>query len=96
MERISPPGQAAALPEPSPHAELMVSFGPAPQWGTARTLVPADQAHHLVTTSGILGSLVTGIGGVVLTVRSATPALAYAELVLALAAAVLIAASSRG
>jgi hypothetical protein len=95
MERTSPPGHEAALAEPSQHAELMISLGPAPQWGTARGLVPADQAHHLVTTFGILGSLVTGIGGAVLTLHTTVAALAYAELALALVAAVLIAACSR-
>jgi len=97
MERTCPLGHEPALAEPSQHAELMISLGPAMQWGTARGLVPADQAHHLVTTSGILGSLVAGIGGAVLTVRTAPgfTALAYAELALALIAAALIAACSR-
>jgi hypothetical protein len=98
METTSQPSREAAVAEPpSQHAELMISIGPAPQWGTAKGLVPADQAHHLVTTFGILGSLVTGAGTAVLTLRAGPgfTAAAYAELVLTLACAMLIAFCSR-
>lgn len=65
--------------------------------GTGAGTVPPDQARHLVTTFGILGSVFSGIGGVVLTLHIAPRlgGLALAELVLALAAAVLIAACGR-
>jgi hypothetical protein len=97
METTSLPSQEPTLPNPGPHAELVFTFGPAQRWGSAKGLVPADQAHHLVTTFGILGCLVTGIGGAVLTVRTASgwTDLAYAELTLALVAVVLTAVCSR-
>jgi hypothetical protein len=65
--------------------------------GTAAGTVPPDRPRHLITTFGILGSVVLGIGGVVLTLCIAPQlgGLALAELVLALAAAVLIAACDR-
>jgi hypothetical protein len=97
METTSVSSQEPTIPDPGPRAELVFTFGPAQHWGTAKGLVPADQAHHLVTTFGILGCLVTGIGGAVLTVRAASgwTDLAYAELALAFAAAVLTAVCSR-
>jgi hypothetical protein len=98
METTSQPSREAATAEPpSQHAELMISIGPAPQWGTAKGLVPADQAHHLVTTFGILGSLATGAGAAVLTLHAGPgfAAAAYAELVLAFVCAILIAFCSR-
>jgi hypothetical protein len=79
---------------PGPRAELQISMGPAPgQEHSIRGLVHADQAHHLITTFGILGSVATGTVAAVLTVQSVAGAagLAYAELVLALIAAVVIA-----
>jgi hypothetical protein len=98
MERTSQPSLEAAVAEPpSQHAELMISIGPAPQWGTAKGLVPADQAHHLVTASGILGSLAIGTGGAVFILHAGPgfAVAAYAELALALVCAVLIAVCSR-
>jgi hypothetical protein len=95
MEKNNRPGQEESG-VPGPQAELMISIGPAPQqWGTARGLVPADQAHHLITTFGILGSVVTGTGGAVFTLHADAIALAYAELALALVAVVLIALCGR-
>jgi len=79
---------------PGPRAELQISMEPAPrQGGSIRGLVLADQAHHLITTFGILGSVATGTGAAVLTLQSVADAvgLAYAELALALIAAVAIA-----
>jgi hypothetical protein len=98
METTTQPSREGVVAEPpSQHAELMISIGPAPQWGTAKGLVPADQAHHLVTTFGILGSLVTGAGAAVLTLQAGPSftVVAYAELVLALVCAMLIAFCSR-
>jgi hypothetical protein len=59
--------------------------------------VPADQANHLITTFGITGCIVTGTVGAVVTLRIAPglTVIALAELVLALAGAVLIALCSR-
>jgi hypothetical protein len=83
---------------PGPRAELQIDVGPPPkQWGSAKANVPADQAHHLITTSGILGSAATGIGGAAFTLQAVSGAvtLAYAELALAFVAAVLIAVCGR-
>lgn len=84
--------------EPGPRAEIQINVGPVPKgWGTVKVNVPADQAHHLVTTVGILGSVAAGVVGVTLTLQEVSGAiiLAYAELVLAFIAAVLIALCSR-
>jgi len=64
----------------------------------AKGKVPAEQARHLITTFGIVASVCGGIGGAVLTLRTASApvALAFGELVVALAAAALIAACGRG
>lgn len=66
------------------------------RWSVEGT-VPSAEAHHLITTFGILGSIVSGLAGAILTLRIASglPALAFAELGLALLAAVLIAVRSR-
>lgn len=83
---------------PGPRAELQIDVGPLPKgWGSAKATVPADQAHHLITTSGILGSVAAGIGGAAFTLQAVSGAvtLAYAELMLAFVAAVLIAVCSR-
>jgi hypothetical protein len=98
-DRLSTHGPAPADPldesvEPSQLAELEISVGPDQR---VRGRVPPEQAHHLVTMCGILGSVVTGTGGVVLTLNVAPSltTLAFAQLALALVAAVLIAASGR-
>jgi hypothetical protein len=84
-------------------AELGITAEPVqtrstPQGLTAEvTMVPADQADHLITTFGIAGSIVTGTAGAVVTLRIAPwlTAIALAELALALAGAALIALCSR-
>jgi hypothetical protein len=90
----SPP--APELPTSS--AELKISLGPSQRW-SAQGNVPAHQVHLLVTTFGVLGSVVTGITGAILTLRITNTttgvALALAELALALVAAVLIAVVAR-
>jgi hypothetical protein len=80
------------LERPTSFAELEVRVGPVP-WGKAKGRVAPDQASYLIMTFGILGSVVTGTAGAVLTLRIAPPltGLALAELVLALAAALIIA-----
>jgi hypothetical protein len=89
---IPPPGAGAVEP-PSPYAELTVQLGPAQRWGSARGKVPPEQAHHLITTFGIVSSVIAGIAGSVLTLRIAAglTVAACAELGVALAAAALIA-----
>ena len=68
-----------------------------PQPGIAKATVPPGQARHLITTFGIMGSVVSGTIGAVLTLRIASHLIAPAilELVLALASTVLIAACGR-
>jgi hypothetical protein len=93
MEKNKQPGDEDVA-VPSPRAELEISIGPSPKhWGTFWGRVPADQAHHLITTFGILGSATAGIGGAILTFQASggRVALAYAELALALIATLLIA-----
>lgn len=76
--------------EPTPQAEMHVILGPAPSWKAA---VPSDQAHHLITTTGIVVITCTAIGCAVLTSRdSSLTGLALAELILAFLAAALVAA----
>jgi hypothetical protein len=85
-----------AEPLPTPLARLTIKVGPEQHWGTAEGTVPPDQAHHLITTFGILASACTGIGGGVLTLSivPSLTALALAELILSLVAMVLTAACS--
>jgi hypothetical protein len=91
---LVPPDALTIFAEaPTVFAELEIQVGPAQQWGTAKGKVPPEQAHHLITTFGVLGSVVAGIAGAVLTlsIGSGLTAPALAELALALTAAVLIA-----
>jgi hypothetical protein len=95
-EVVLPDHEEVAIP--GPQAELQIFVGPLPkQWGSAKANVPAGQAHHLITTFGILGSVATGISAAAFTLQAASGAvtLAYAELILAFVAAVLIAVCSR-
>ena len=79
---------------PTSFAELEIQVGPAAPWGTAKGRVPPDQTNYFIMTFGVLGSVVTGTAGAVLTLRIAPglTGLALAELILALAAALIIAA----
>jgi hypothetical protein len=79
---------------PTSFAELEIQVGPATPWGTAKGRVPPDQTNYFIMTFGVLGSVVTGTAGAVLTLRIAPglTSLALAELILALAAALIIAA----
>jgi hypothetical protein len=80
--------QVVPLERPTGSATLTISLGPAKLGGTAK----GTQAHHLITTFGIAGSALVGVGGAVLTIHVATSltALALAEVGLAFAAMVLI------
>jgi hypothetical protein len=87
------------IPEPVPieaptaAAELEIRVGPAQQLPAAGGKVPPDRAHHLITVIGVLGSVIAGITGAVLTLRisASLTAPALAELALAVTAAALIA-----
>jgi hypothetical protein len=92
VEKNKSPTTAPVLAElPTAAAKLTIKVGPAQ---LAEGTVPPDQARHLITTFGILGSVFSGIGGAVLTLHVAPTliALAFAELALAFAAVALIAA----
>lgn len=77
---------------PTGLAELKIQVGPAQPRGTAKGKVPPGRAHHLITTLGVLGSVIAGIAGAVLTlhISSGLTAPAFAELALAVTSAVLI------
>jgi hypothetical protein len=105
MGKSDPPAEES-LPAPGPGADLKLSRGPIaklkfsigtmPPKGSITGLVPAGQAHHLITTFGIVLAAVAGIGGAVLTLHATSDAITvYAELALALVASVLIAVCSR-
>jgi hypothetical protein len=91
----SPTSIPASGETPSPSAKLTIKVGPAQ---IAKGSVPPDQARHLITAFGILGSIFTGISGAVLTLRIAPDLInvAYVELIITLTAAVLIAVCGRG
>jgi hypothetical protein len=93
MQPIRPALGPAPAETPTPFAELEIQVGPAQPWGTARGRVPPDQANHLISAFGALGSATAGIAGAVLTLRinAGLTGPAYAELALALVAAALIA-----
>jgi hypothetical protein len=95
MGKNKSPTAGLVFPEPpTAAARLIIKLGPAQ---LAEGTVPPDQARHLITTFGILGCIVSGIGGAVFTVRASPVhiALAFAELALALAGAALIARCGR-
>ena len=95
MLQNSPSGPGPdPIEQPGPFAELEIQVGPAKTWGTAKGRIPPDQTHYFIMTFGIWGSVATGIAGTVLTLRIGPrlTGLAVAELMLALAAALLIAA----
>jgi hypothetical protein len=92
MAEIDPRAAGPFLAEwPTAAARLIITLGPAQLAGGAIS----GEAHHLITTIGIMGSVWSGIAALVVTVHvaSAHIALAFAELTLALMAAVLIAIS---
>ena len=80
--------------EPTPCAELEIQVGPALPLGSAKGRVPPGQTGYFIMMFGIWGSVAAGIAGAVLTLRIASrlTGIALAELGLALAAALLIAA----
>lgn len=89
-----PPTHQPGPDDLTPAAKLIIKVGPSQ---LAEGTVPPEQARHLITTFGILGCVFSGVGGAVVTLRisASLTTLAFAELVLALVAAVLIAIGSR-
>lgn len=104
---MAPDGPASYVPAPPERptraAQLKIRTEPARvkvnarRWLIAEGTVPPANARHLISTFGILGSAVTSTTAAVLTLRIAPglAPIALAELVLGLAAAVLIAACGR-
>ncbi len=80
--------------QPSPSARLTID---ARILKTTEEIVPPGEAHRLAATFGLVASGVTGTAGAVLTLRidRGLAGIALAELVLALAIAVLVAACGR-
>jgi hypothetical protein len=96
MTHDSPPARGRDPGErPSRASRLKITVTPL---GSAEGTVPPSETRYLITTFGILGSVVTGTAGAVLTMRIAPGliVLALAELGLALVAAAFIATCSRG
>jgi hypothetical protein len=83
--------EAGPVEPPSPYAELVVQLGPGQPWGTAKGRVPPDQAHHLITTFGIVSIMLAAGAVITLRVAAGLTAVAYAALGIACACAVLIA-----
>jgi hypothetical protein len=95
MARNSPSARGPDAPEqPGPAARLRLDLK---TLGTWEGTVPPSEAHCLITTFGIVGSVVTGTVGALLTLRIArgSAAVAVAELALALTAMALIALCGR-
>lgn len=86
--------EPARAERPSPAARLTITVRPL---GTAEGTVPPKDARYLITMFGVLGSVISGTAGAVLTLRIAPRlgGLALVELMLALAAVVLISVCSR-
>ena len=86
--------EPAPAEEPSPSAELGIRLGYARPQGMAKWRVSPDQTDYMIMTSGVLGSVVTGTAGAVLTlcVAPERTGLARAELIVAAASACVIAA----
>jgi hypothetical protein len=100
MAQVSPVPRGPDPERPTRAAQLKISAEPtarvkitARRWGSAEGTVPPAAARHLIAAFGILGCVVTGITGAVLTLRigPGLTILALAELVVALASAMMIA-----
>jgi hypothetical protein len=100
MPQVSPAPREPDPERPTRAAQLKITAEPARvkitarRWVTAEGTVPPGAARHLIAAFGILGCVITGIAGAVLTLRidPGLTILALAELVLALTSAILIAA----
>jgi hypothetical protein len=81
------------LEAPTAFAALEIDIGTTWPWGLPNGKVLPCQAHDSITTFGILGSVVAGIAGAVLTLRRSPDLIApaLAELALAGTSAALIA-----
>lgn len=93
MPLTSLPAPEPGLEAPTAFAELEIDIGYAFPWGFPLGKVRPGRAHDSIITLGILGSVVVGIAGAVITLRRSPDlvAPAFAELALAGTSAVLIA-----
>jgi len=87
----------APAEEPTPSAELRIRIACAGHPDTAKRRTSPDQMKFMILTGGVLGSVITGTAGAVLTLRIAPgrTGLALAELIVAMTGAAVIAASGR-
>lgn len=100
---LAAPPTAELTEQPTRAAQLKITEQPArvkitaKRWGSAEGIVPSAEAHHLITTFGLMGSVITGTTSAVLTLRidSRLTALAILELALTAMVAVLIVVCSR-
>jgi hypothetical protein len=89
-DHVERPSEAAQLKIRAEPARLKVI---ARRWLTAEGTVPPANAEHLISAFGIVGCVVTGCAAAVLTMHAGTrlTSVAFAELAVALAGAILIA-----
>ena len=89
--------EPAPAEQPTPRAELRIRVSRARARDTAKGRVPPDQASYMIMTRGVLGCVVTGTAGMVLTlcVAPKLPGLAVAELIVTVTAVFIIAAGRR-
>ena len=85
MSLTSLPARVRGPEAPTAFAELKIEVGPAQLWGYANGEALSSRADDLVTAFGMLGSVVAGIAGAVLTLRRSSGLIAPALAELALA-----------
>jgi uncharacterized membrane protein YeaQ/YmgE (transglycosylase-associated protein family) len=89
--------ELAPAEEPTSRAELEIRVGYAEPPDPVRRRISPDQANYMTMTCGVLGSVVTGTVGAILTLRVAPErtGLALAQLMVALAGAGVITTGRR-
>ena len=94
-DQVERPSRAARLTIKAEPARMKVT---ARRWLTAEGTVPQADARHLISTFGIVGCVVAGCASAVLTMHAGDglTSVAFAELAVALAAAILIAVCGFG
>lgn len=98
MAADSPFAREPVLAEqPTPDADLGIRVVRVRTRDPAGSRIPPDQAGYAIMTCGVLGSVITGTAGMVLTLRIAPglPGLALAELIFAIMAVFVIAIGRR-
>jgi hypothetical protein len=87
----------APAEQPTPDAELRIQVIRIRTRDPSRRLIPPEQADYAIMTSGVLGSMIIGSTGMILTLRIAPglPGIALAELIFAVMAVFVIAMGRR-